>query len=94
MKRKLDIIRELVNAVYGTTQNSIINHNGVVYVVKDHIHDKNELINIIKHHGKNILIYSIRLIQQSYYTNDKFIVQYAIIDPEKVASQCKLRIIK
>lgn len=94
MKRKLDIIPELLDAVYGTTKNSIINHNGVLYAVKDHIHDKRELINIIKHHGKNILIYSIRLLQQSYCNNDKFIVQYVIINPERVASQCKLRIIK
>lgn len=94
MKRPLDIIPKLVNAKYSVTASPVIRYKGVLYVVKQNLHDLDSLCALVDAQKYNLMIYSIQSVLSLYYDNLRFNVQYAIIDPQRVASVVKLRIKK
>jgi hypothetical protein len=95
MKRPLDIIPELVNAVYSTTTDSVVRHNGVLYVIREHIHDRSSLRSLVSLYQGNLVVHSIKpSFRQSYGNEPQYNILYTVIDPNRVASQVRLHISK
>lgn len=97
MNRPLDIIPELANAVYSITSEPAFYNNGVLYVVRNYVLDRNGLRMLVATHQGNLVIHSLT-IYDSYYSQsrggEQYIIRYAIIDPSRVATSVKFHITK
>ena len=99
MQRPLDIIPELVGAVYNTTTASTLVHKGTLYVLRDMSYSHSSLVGLVVSNGANLFVHSIWMsdslaIYGSHRREQTYRVRCAVVKPDRATTQLRLRIMK
>lgn len=101
MQRPLDIIPELVGAIYSTTTAPAFVYEGTLYTVRDSIYSHTSLIGMVSAHGGDLFVHSIQKddglrsnVYGSYRREQHYLLRSVLVKPDRAASRFGMHILK
>ena len=105
--RPLDLIPELIDANYSVAFTPVVVYNGVLYLTSQRNQDEESIVGLVKKFGPHLWVYAAArgpALPRSFeeYRNGKkrttianfYSINYTIVDPDRVESRVKLRVVK